>query len=715
VAAAIDFARAAWDLGGMLCPHLPRVIVGILMAALGLAACQSNAPDPLTVFATADTEPVLRDFVGFLPMEQAAVQVVDDPMAALAESSGAGLRIAVVADLACTDCYRAERTDAGAVVHGSAPLGVQYGLAHVLEAAGFGFYHPHRTRVPPRLRLPPADHPVFGHTYEPEMSVRGIHLHTLHPIEPYYDFWEPSEESLDGARRTLDWLVKNRGNYLQWLGLNSILQSSTAADAFEAHAKAIVETAHVRGVEVGFGVQIFGTSNLQRAFDLISQSGASLDVQRASVRARLEILAGIGFDQIQISFGEFFGEEPEKLLEAIDMTYEEIQDVMPGVTVSASVHVGDYPHMRITYGEEELLYYFLVRYANPAIVPWIHTVMYYNLFDDAGLAYLHEDFSEHREYLFDRLRAEEPVAYFPETAYWVAFDNPVPTYLPLYVLSRWLDVHTIRETALAESFGALDQHVLFSTGWDWGYWQNDWASLRMSYTIPERYEDLFVEMFAPLGDGSDAFADAVSELARLQHRHLIENRLAAWMAGRDASLDIGHGMGIYSQPHRPSYPEIAAMDAGERAGFVASVVDPLEAFATGTADVLASARASGVSVRDPWVSEVLDGIEVDEHRLRFAHAILRAVMAHAEGTSADEWLARADAELEAGRAVVARRHAALHHRDPQKLLERRQLNATLYQYGYLREADALCFWERERIQARNLIGGTTDSVPACVL
>jgi hypothetical protein len=46
-----------------------------------------------------------------------------------------------------------------------------------------------------------------------------------------------------------------------------------------------------------------------------------------------------------------------------------------------------------------LLYYFLIKFANPAIVPWVHTTMFYNLYEDTGLAYLHTEFDEHRAYL----------------------------------------------------------------------------------------------------------------------------------------------------------------------------------------------------------------------------------------------------------------------------------------------------------------------------
>ena len=48
---------------------------------------------------------------------------------------------------------------------------------------------------------------------------------------------------------------------------------------------------------------------------------------------------------------------------------------------------------------ENLIYYFLVKFADPAIIPDIHTVMFYNLFETAGGAYHHEDFAEHRAYL----------------------------------------------------------------------------------------------------------------------------------------------------------------------------------------------------------------------------------------------------------------------------------------------------------------------------
>ena len=51
-------------------------------------------------------------------------------------------------------------------------------------------------------------------------------MHTLHPIEGYYDFWEPSEDHLYRAKRVIDWTIKNRGNYIEWVGFRQHYRQS---------------------------------------------------------------------------------------------------------------------------------------------------------------------------------------------------------------------------------------------------------------------------------------------------------------------------------------------------------------------------------------------------------------------------------------------------------------------------------------------------------
>lgn len=681
---------------------MPRTLRLAALLAL-LVGCDPAPAPSLVVYVDPAHEALAAAFVAPLPVEGVVVRTASDPAGALGSHEGIP-EIALVADLdECEECYRAERTSSGVVVHGDAPLGIQYGLAHVLEAMGFRFYHPERTRVPEALALPAAGDPLFGELHEPEMTVRGLHLHTLHPIEAYFALFDPSPAGLAKSERILDWIVKNRGNYVQWWGLEAQREDGEQALAIREHQRQVVEHAHMRGLRAGIAVHLFSSSNLQRGYEL-SDGGEGSGAQ---IRERLGRFEGMGFDAFTLSFGEFSAEDADRFVSILSDAAVAVHERWPEADVQASVHVGD--DLRITYMGEEQLYYFLVRYADPSIIPWIHTVMYYDLYGDAGGAYHHADFSEHREYLLARLEAGERVAYHPESAYWVSFDNSVPTYLPLYIRARFLDQSRLREDAQAAGVAPLSEHVTFSSGWEWGYWQTDYLTLRSHYAL-RPWEEEVEGMLAPLGDGGRA-AEVIVALAELQHRHLVVGRLAAYLAGRDATQLLGRDFGVLGQPDRPTFEEVLAMDAAQQAAFEASVVAPLGALAGETAALL---DELGESPSDPWLSEIHDGVAIDVHRARFAHAIWSAVLAGAAGDDPAGLVAEAEAELSAARPVVARRHAARHDQDP-RLIADRARTATFYQYGYLREAEQLCFWERELAQAKNALLGMDERVPGCVL
>jgi hypothetical protein len=638
-----------------------------------LSACTNR--DALVVLPDDTSAPLLTDFVALL----------DDDRVQIGE--GPGVRIEVRAELDCTECYEVSAEGDTWTVRGGAPLGVQYGLADVLEREGYGFFHPYDTRRPAQFTRP--GH-VDADRHDPVVGRRGLHIHTLHPVEGLAALWIPNET--DEPRRIVDWIVKNRGNHVQWPALDDILDDDATQAAWEAHTAAIVDGAHARGVTVGVGVQLFGTSNLQQAFDLLDTVGTP-EEQSAAMDARLAHLSPVKWDLVNLSFGEFFGADPETFLASTNLAYARIQAAMPGVDVPATIHVGNYPDLMVEYEGEEILYYFLVKYADPGILPWVHTVMFYDLYEDAGGAYLHDDFSEHRAFLEDRLAAGEPVGYFPETAYWVAFDNPVPQYLPLYMRSRSLDLERLVPQG-------LDDQVIFSTGWEWGYWQNDVTSLRMSYAGTS-WEDEVGGMFdAPT-------ADAVISLANLQHDALLDGRLAPWLAGRDAVIDAGRNTGIVSQPDRPPYEDIAAYDATDRAAFRATVADGLLALAD-------DEDALVVDPTDAWSAEVADGVEIDALRARFAGNLVGAVLTWADGGDPTAELDAAAAARLTAADVVARRAAAFHDPDGERWTDQSWSNPTIYDYGYLREADTLCFWDREAVQVRNLVSAESEIPPACI-
>jgi hypothetical protein len=672
-------------------------------------------PVPLEVLTTAALAPALADFVALLPYPDAVLKTVDDPVAALAAPAhdASTLRVALVAqgELDCSECYRLRRatpTDNAFVVDGDGALGVQYGLAALLEQAGVRFYHPFHTLAPATLTVPgtPDNLPVV-----PALALRGLHLHTIHPTEAYWAFWEPSDAHLADARRVVDWLVKNRGNYLQWVALADIQEDEERAAAWKPHTRAIIDLAHARGVKVGVGVQLFGLSNVQHGWDLIDK-GLAAEPARDQIDARLpQLVDDLPWDRINLSFGEFFSAPPDDFIHAVDEAYDALQTRAPGTEMAATIHMGNSEDQRVDYMGETLQYYFLVKYANPAIVPWVHTVMYFDLFDPAVGAYGYDDFTEHRTFLLDRLAAGQRAAYFPESAYWVAFDVSVPQYLPVYMTTRARDLAQI---AAASPGAPLAEHVLFSSGWEWGYWQNDVVTLRMTYDGDFFPQHQLEALWAPYGEAGAALATALVELGERQRERLILGGLAPYIAGRDIYIDTGFQLGVIAQPDRVSYAAAAAMDADARAEFETRVLGGLAALGDETQAALDAVHAAGLPAGDPFVAEIVDGLEVDLARIRMQRAAYAAAFAFGGGAAGTTELAAAEAATADARVVVLRRHAALHDPAHAEIAEP-NVNATIYAFGYLGKADELCYWERELAELRNLLGVSKDVPPACVM
>jgi hypothetical protein len=653
-----------------------------------LAACTPEDPPLVAVAAPEGWVTVLTDHVGSLPHP---VPVATGTTAPGAET-GAALRVLVTDDTSkCVECFTVTHPDDSFVIAAGGLPGAMYGLAQLMEWHGWRFGHPLDTEVPAAPTLDPDA--AFGKDFAPEMARRGYHPHTLHPIEAMYDVW--GDPDVTRGKAMLDWVVRNRGNYVQWPGLDNIVEDGAARERWSASSRSLVDAAHARGMTVGVGVQLFGLSNLQLAYDLLDESGDdAADVAAMAARWQL-ITDGVPWDEVSLSFGEFFSADPDLFIGRVEMAWDTLQDAAPGTAMNAVIHVGGNEDVQVEYQGQKMTYYFLANYADRPIEPFVHSVMFYNLYEDAGGAYGLDSFTEHREYLEGALAEGKKVTYFPESAYWVAFDDSVPVYLPLYIRSRWLDMATLRDKGLP-----LDRHVLFASGWEWGYWQNDAAVLRMNYQLPASWEEAVRPLFR-----DTATADAVVAAAEAE-RALIDQRLAPYLAGRDIAMDLGDSRGIYSQPRRSTPEEVAALDAEARVAFTAAVITPLR----GLADSLD--RAGTDLGDDRWAQEVADGLTATAIRARYIAALYAAVVDAGNGVDPALNLEEADTQLAAGGAVIAHRHARLH--DPlRERLVTDNFNPTLYDYGYLTNADTQCFWMRERGEVRKLLLGEAWTDPGC--
>ena len=669
----------------------------LLVTAALLASCASQDRTAFTVVTTAEDAPAISAFAATIPFPVSVTRVGGHEK---------GLAVSLVKDLAdCAGCFRIDAVAERYTIHGGDLAGLQYGLAELFEAYGFRFFHPWQTHVPRKVEL--ISKAAFGKDQRPEQTLRGLHLHTIHPIEAYFDFWEPSAENLESAKRTLDWTIKNRGNYVQWAALDNIQSSAAAADAWATHTRQIIDEAHQRGIKTGLSIQLFGqSSNLQKAFDLLDATPEVAD-PRAEMRRRLQMPLSLGFDVLNISFGEFTGGDAQHFIDRLNDVYAVATELSAKIEVTATIHVGK--GVTATYDGKTLLYYFLVRYADPRIVPLVHTVMYYNLFEPAGGAYGHDDFSEHREFMLGHLKAGQRVVSFPESAYWVAWDNCVPTYLPLYVRSRWLELSKLREATAAQGGSPLTEHLVFSSGWEWGYWQTDAAVLRMGFHLPDTYVSLFEQFFAPYADAGKQLAAAIASLAELQHHALIQQGLAAYFAGRDAVMDAGDAIGVVAQPGRASMSALAKASKDEVDTFERAVVQPMRAFGDALKAVLDTFPVSD----DRFFAEARDGAQIDFLRARFAVAAWSVPIAKARNEPTRPLLDEIDSVLAQAQEVVTRRRVGLHDSRSRRLLLGAE-NHTLYPYGYLFETSSLCFWQRERVQARALVFGVGEAVPSCI-
>jgi len=663
-----------------------------------LLACGDNVPASISIQAPAAWEPTLKDFVALTPT--GAISLGDD----------GAFRIELVEDASMpAEAYRASVVDKAIIVRAADRLGAQYGTAAALEALGFRFRHPFETYVPVTPQLDAAA--LDGALHAPETRVRGFQLHTLHPIESYYAFWEPSAGSTNDAHRIIDWTVKNRGNYVQWVALDDIVDPKRG-DPWRAFSRELIDYAHARGVRVGLNIQLFGESNLQQAYDLADSDPAVVPLAD-QIAARLPtITTDLPFDVYDLSFGEFFNADPAQFIASVNEVKTQLALHAPQAELRAFIHVG--ADQRVDYQGENLLYYFLVKYADPAIVHDVHTTMFYNLFETASGAYHHENFHEHRDYLFAQQCAGRRPGYVPETAYWIAFDNSVPQFLPIYIHNRWLDLDQLRAQSPCPNL-PLDAHVIFSTGWEWGYWLHDVTALRASFELPSTPTALVDDAF---GRDLAAATQPVMALAELQRTYLHLQDLVPYVASRDVSIDLGRQLDIVSQPDRVTFADIVAgtnVDvARTKLRALAEYADQLDALAEAfyAIDFPAHSRR--------WAEELRDGFAIDQLRVRFVLASYAAVLAHVDGDPATARTRANDAaELMAqARTVVARRHADLHDTHGRRLLEKaseESSNRTIYQYGYLYMANILCFWQRELGQVDGILGLTSAAPPGCLL
>jgi len=573
--------------------------------------------------------------------------------------------------------------------------GVGNGLYGLLqERLGYHFIHPRQTIVPHRSAWPLPHH--FHWQATPRFASRGFHLHTLHPIELTTQLHDASYPgALADLKEYLDWLARNGQNTVQFFLLRGVDR-----DRWPPHVRAFVEYAHQRGIAVG--VEISLSMLQQQAFQAVK---LLRPFHRRQIDRNLSWLFQVPWDFVTLESAT--GEH----LPRLDRLAPSLRNhVAERVTKRYGARFFHATHV-IRPGSRE---------ANGTPPPvndlprncgiLVHTVMCYSASEEKAPVY-----GNHNQRFMLTLAEQESrqreTWYWPESSYWVAFDNSVPQLLLPYLSARHHDM------AAMERIGVTG-HLTFTSGWEWGYWLTDWSIARWSWrhVADERQEP--TSALSVLGD---LFPDRRlqrlwGEALSLQEHYLKERELLRYTA---ALAPFSEMPWPFNKPFQPEPPFrygslLGSKDEGELLG---TTVADLEAFSRRmellaleigreSERIVGTARNGQEELR-LIVRELERGLVVTALRARNRALTIRAILAQRNlplrerpGREALQLLARAATVRE--RAMVLVKEQEGGYRYPMELVARKRPDLTAYGFGYLYPVSELHFWHREEEQARRL-------------
>lgn len=637
----------------------------------------------------------------------------------------------------------ADGAPAGAEGFGLGNRGASYGAYALLEELGFAFLHPLAPTVPGTLVMPSLP---IDRVESPRWRLRGIQLHTMHPLEltDVLNGWGPSGpddaqgwgEMLPEWASFLEWALANRLNRVHWVLLESESWGDFARGAIRQDRLAkLVDMAHAADMPVGVDVPI--SLAQQHAFRLVTETGDE-EAELAQIRDTTDWLMAAGFDYLATESGtsEFTHPEPERMLAWMNELASHLDGQHDGARAYMKIHCSTglvaegYPDPATG---EDINFNFLPHFADPRLGVQPHTVQHYAL-DDPAPTYGNTDFGYIRDFLRHEAGLRE-VVWHPESAYWVSFDIDVPLFLPIYADRR---VHDLRLLAKDEDEGKMglgslagsrmDGQFVFSSGWEWGYWINDVVAARAAWnphadaaSDEEALRALLEPVARPFGPASADLVDLIIDTATAQQDLLIEGRVGgvppddilrrngqAYLQGAetwDDISDLGTALPVAAvQMTQPDKLGLVDMrnPLHDPPGYSAEV-DPLLAEMETTFTSLAD-RYDALSPQVPDHSKDLHDDLADAARL----TALRATQVHGLYDYVDMFwdfdssarLARlqtARNALDEAQSIVLERETR--YRVPADRIAGWRNNPTAYEFTYLWTVRSLFYWWRDEGKA----------------
>ena len=544
--------------------------------------------------------------------------------------------------------------EGGALVElwGGGLLGRQYAAYEWLHTLGVRFFHPEQEYVPPAPRWPAA--PV-SREHRPPFRWRSVSLHLTHPLELGDAFREGDPAYFEEVRRYIDWQVRN----LSSMGSGGVGDGELS------------DYGHRRGFPRSAGLSLYNQQ----------QGGQGLldpeeEEWEPLLREAMDAAMG-GHPQgpppfFSFSFNptEFSEVDDRKIVAQMHFIAEHMAAHYPDTQVMTTNH-GTHGEPTAHYG---VRYFDLPRFAPPSVGVKCHSLMFYDLFRPAPV-YGNESFDFLYEFMLSEY-TERELWHFPEAAWWLTFDIQVPLYLPITIEARDRDIQGI---AFMLS-GKLTGHRTFGSGHEWGYWQNEYCSLRLAADLDYRYTDCLADICSPLGPAAPGVQAVLEELVVLQERDFVYGDILRYLVGSDPETEAAAAVGVAFHPLPPSPGEVASWDAERVADYLRRIEPALARMEADHTRLVArlDALAPGVPQGgQPWFAEIYDGVQMNGLRARHQRlaygALVRARSGQLQRSAAlaDEAaasLAAAVETTEAALAVVARREAGYRYRPLQRAI-----------------------------------------------
>ncbi len=583
--------------------------------------------------------------------------------------------------------------------------GVQYGAYAFLRGLGVRFPHPGQTYIPKRSDITIKIGEAI--TEKPGYSLRGFHHHTQHPIPLSVYLLEPDEAHLPRVREYLQWLAANRQNVLGFHMLKTIDRAR-----WLPYIKKISDIAQTYGVMLAITLSF--ADQQQNNFKLLEDLTQSKEDQAKKITDGLDELAQGGFSIYVLQYGtsEFTKVRDDVALHWLDTAAKHL--AAKKLRVYAWIHTEG----KLKADDNKSYYFHLPERSVAEMGAYLHTTMFYDLKNPAPV-YGNTSFNHQKDF-FDRVYGKRPIVYFPETAWWLGFDNNLPLALPITGYSRGLD---ILEVLAGKD---IDGHVTFTTGTEWGYWMYDHYLTRVTWdrsTTWDAYLDDFSRYFG--ADNAPKIAEVMKDWTKRQVDDLYGPmpEMIFYIAGELPQDEIGQSAGILARSPKRPFREIYDLSEADYKTWEDGQWKRLTEMETAYNALFAKlpdAQVAHPTAQKLW-QELRATLQLYVWRVQHTRLLYDAVRScrlgrtdGGKGAASDENARKSARDkartlIDEAKAISQKAIALVKvvekdiYRYPPEILITQRKSLTSYPFGYLWETSTGFFWTRRDEQAEKLL------------